>query len=162
MSLIKVIIAILVIICISIISPLVIKPKMNDMAKDLALQELETAFNTINHPDNTERVSLEKVAGTLTDHSQGCDFFIGEVRSYQGPRDNIRAFYAGKSIKDYGVVRVIFIEDNSIPEANQSELPNNFNTLSQWNLEPTRLLQSLYIVYVFSIEHKTGFDIQCQ
>jgi hypothetical protein len=161
-SLIKMIIAILVIICISIISPHVIEPMMNNVTKDITLQELETAFNGIDHPDNTERISLEKVAGTLSDNGKGCDFFVGEVRSHQGSRDNIRAHYDGKSIEDYGAVRVIFIEDNAIPEVNKLDLPNNLNTLSQWNLEPAKIQQSLYIVYVFSIEHPTGFDTQCR
>jgi hypothetical protein len=45
--------AILVIICVNVLSKCVVQPMMNDVSQKMELQELETAFNTVQHPDQT-------------------------------------------------------------------------------------------------------------
>jgi hypothetical protein len=158
-SFIYAVLAVLVIICMSIVSRCT-KPMMNNVLKDMKLQEIEVAFSEIQHPGQTERITLQKAAGLLTDSSKSCDFFVGEVRSYSDNQDQILAYYAGQKVKSDGEIRVIFIEDKTIPVANKPDLPDAFNALSQWNIDPTRLEQPLYIVFVFLREYDK--NIECR
>jgi hypothetical protein len=57
---------------------------------------------------------------------------------------------------------VIFIEDKTIPVTEKFDLPNMFSNLSQWNIDPARLEQPLYIVYIFLREYDTDMNIECR
>lgn len=160
LSMIKALIAVLLIACLSIISPLYIQPMFENILKDSTLGELEAAFKGIPHPKSTQQIVLQKEAGQFTGDDKNCDFFVGEVRSYKGTPESIRAFYERQKVKDFGDARVIMLENGLIPEAEKANLPGNLNSLSQWNL-PSTETQLLYIVYVFSADYNTGSKLQC-
>jgi hypothetical protein len=154
--------AFLVIICVNVLSKCVVQPMMNDVSQKMELQELETAFNTVQHPDQTERVDMQKAIGLLTDQSESCDIFIGEIRSYGGERDQISAAYAGQTVKGYGEPGVIFIEDKIIPAADNLSLPSMFSSLSQWNIDPATLEKPLYLVYIFLPDYDSKANVKCR
>mgnify|MGYP001466249896 CR=1 FL=1 len=154
--------ALSVILCLSVLSKCGVLPTVNDAVKKSALQDLESDFNTVRHPEQTERVDLQKGIGRLTGDSRNCDIFVGEVRSYGGDRDAITTTYASQTLQGRGEIRVIFIEANDIPAADRPDLPTAFNSLSQWDISPASLEQSLYLIYVFIRDYNPGTKIDCQ
>lgn len=159
LSLIKVLLAVFLIACMTLVSPLV-KSRLDDTMKEITIGMLETSFKEIQHPGGTEQIALQKEVGQFAGDNQKCDFFIGEVRSYTGTPENIQTFYAGQKVKDFGDVRVVMLENNSVPETEKTNLPGNLNSLSQWNLPPAAK-GPLYLVYVFSVDNDTYNSLQC-
>jgi hypothetical protein len=87
---------------------------MNNLTKNITLQEFETAFQDVQHAAGTERLSLRTAAGDFADSEQGCDFFVGEVRRYEGSQETILAAYTHQAVEG-NPIQVLFIEGRQIP-----------------------------------------------
>lgn len=96
-ELIYVLIAMLVIICMCVLGRFTSEPMLH-LAQDVQLREFEAALKSIQHPTQTKQISLKTLSGDIADSKKGCDYFVGEIRSYQGSRDEIINGYASQSV----------------------------------------------------------------
>lgn len=160
-SLIYVWIAIVVIIFLAIAGPLVIEPAMDNAMQNIALQEFEKAFQDVQHPAGTERLSLRTKVGDFSNSEQGCDFFVGEVRRYDGSQETILAAYADQKVED-NPIQVLFIEDGQIPAPMSHSLPEPLNDLAEWELASNADQQPLYLVYLFVVGDEGDMRLDCR
>ena len=159
-SLIYVWLAIIAIILMQILSKRV-EPVFRNLEKEMALQDLEAEFDGIQHPEKTTPLARQKAAGLFTETSQACDFFIGEIRSYTGEKDQIVNWYADQKVGE-GEIGLTFIENREIPASDQAHLPNTLTSLSQWEVDPAQGNQPLYIVYILLYGQDAKNKIECQ
>jgi predicted PurR-regulated permease PerM len=89
-SLLYVLLALVVIVVLAIVGPSV-SSILNKIPQNVALQEFETAFRDVQHPAGTERLALRTEVGDFADGERGCDFFVGQVRAYDGDQESILA-----------------------------------------------------------------------
>lgn len=152
-------VAIVIICCLSIAGPRVIKPAMNDLAGRVALQEFEAAFQEVQHPVGTERLSLRTATGDFAHSEQGCDFYVGEVRDYDGDQAEILAAYAHQEVRG-NPVQVLFLDDGQIPAQMRDSLPEPLNDLAAWEL-PSDAGQQLYMVYLVVVGYEGNASLDC-
>jgi type II secretory pathway pseudopilin PulG len=160
-SLIYVLLAVVVIAVLSIVGSRVIKPAMNNLQKDIALQEFETAFESVQHAAGTERLSLRTAAGDFTDSERGCDFFVGQVRAYDGDQEAVRAAYADQNVEGIPV-QVLFVEDGQMPAQLSQSLPESLDGLAGWELAPNAAQQPLYVVYLLVAGYEGNMSLDCR
>ena len=160
-SLIYVMLAMVVICCLSIAGPFIIRPAMNNVVRAIALQEFETAFQEVQHPVGTESLSLRTTVGDFADSEQGCDFYVGEVRSYDGNEDVILAVYAHQVVRD-NPIQVLFLEGGEIPVQMSHSLPEPLNDLMEWGLPSDAGQSPLYMVYVAVVGYEGDLGLDCQ
>jgi hypothetical protein len=126
----------MVLICgLAIIGPLVIRPAMNNLSGSIELHKFKTAFQDTQHPVGTERLALRTSMGDFTGIDQGCDFFVGEVRRYNGSIEIIKAAYADQAISG-NPLQVVFIEEGLMPTQVSDFLPELLDNLAGWELPP--------------------------
>ena len=160
LSLVYMWLAIIVIIVLLVLSKWV-APTFNNIQKRSALRNLEAEFDQLRHPEGTTLVTRQTTAGLLTDTSASCDFFIGDVRSYDGVQSQIVDWYAAQTVKDEKI-GLIFIENGEVPSADTAQLPLTLTSLSRWEVNPVQKDQPLYIVYLFQLGRDTETKIECQ
>ena len=76
------------------------------LPQDIKFSEYKKAFSKIQHPTNAKFIATYNFLGIQDftramypdTFSQGCDYQVGEVRESWDTQENIRAFYASKSI----------------------------------------------------------------
>lgn len=86
-------------------------------AQDLTLLGYKKAFSEIKHPSGTKLVQRSASLGAFDktrimykeDFPQGCDYRVGEIRSYWGSKENIEAFYAIQKVNIEGQEKSIGI-----------------------------------------------------
>jgi hypothetical protein len=159
-ELIWVALAILLIFCLSIAQPLIIKPAMNDLAGKLALQDFETAFQEIQHPAGTARLSLRTAMGDFTDGEQGCDVYVGEVRRYDGRPEAMLATYSHQTVKG-NPLQVLWLEGGQIPAQTSHTLPKPLDNLAGWELPSDAEQQALYMVYLMVVDYEGDSKLDC-
>jgi len=133
-SLIQVILAIMVICVLTVAGPSVtrlLQSISNDLIGKEKLQELETAFQGIQHPAGTEHVSTRSLTGAFTGQEQGCDFFVGEIRSYSGGQDIVLSAYRDQKVSE-NPLRTLVLQKGQIPSQESSALPESLNDLADW------------------------------
>jgi len=160
-SLIFVLLAIGLICGLSIAGPRVIRPAMNKLAGSMVLQEFETAFQDVQHPAATERLSLRTVMGDFYDSVQGCDFYIGEVRRFTGSEEVILAAYVDQEVSG-NPLQVVFLEGGRIPAWVRDSLPEPLNDLAGWELPPGVEQQPLYMVYFVVVDYDGELRLHCR
>ena len=160
LSLVYVWLAIIVIVLLQVLSKWV-APAFNNIQKEATLRNLEAEFDEIRHPEVTMLIVRQKTAGLLTNTSETCDFFIGDVRSYDGEKGQIADWYAAQKVKDEEI-GLIFIENGEVPLTDKAQLPIMLASLSQWEVNPTQQDQPLYIVYLFQLGQDAETKIDCQ
>jgi hypothetical protein len=159
-SLIYVLLAMVVICFLAIAGPLVIEPALNNLKKNMALREFETAFQDVQHAAGTERLALRTEAGSFADSERGCDFFVGQVRRYDGSQETILAAYAHQEVKG-NPVHVLFIENGQIPVRMSRSLPEPLNDLAGWELPSGAEQQPLYMVYLSVVGDEGNMGLDC-
>ena len=138
-EMIYVFLAILVIACLSILGPWVIQPKMQDISRDLTLQSLETIYQTIQHPAQTGPLAFQAVFWNNAANGKGCNFFVGEIRTYPGEPAEILSAYATQNGKNAGAIQVLFIERGTIPAEQTSGIPPALRALEAWAIPASQL-----------------------
>ena len=104
-EMIYVFLAVLVICCLTILGPWVIQPKMQEISRDLTLQTLETAYKTIQHPAQTGPLAFQAVFWNDAANGKGCNFFVGEIRTYSGEPVGILSAYTTQNVMAQDFVR---------------------------------------------------------
>jgi hypothetical protein len=148
-EMIYVFLAVLVICCLTILGPWVIQPKMQEISRDLTLQSLETAYKAIQPPAQTEPMASQAVFWNDTANKKGCNFFVGEIRTYRGKQAEILSAYAAQRVADASPIQVVFIENSTLPADENSQIPLSLRALQAWALPPGAAEQALYLVYIF-------------
>lgn len=160
-SLIYVILAMVVICCLSIAEPGIIRPFINKLAGNITLREFEKAFQDVQHPTGTERLSLRTAVGDFADSEQGCDFFVGEARRYDGNEEVILTAYAYQAVMD-NPIRLLFLEDGRIPAQTSHSLPEPLSDLAGWELPSEVGRQPLYMVYLMVVGYEGDLRLDCR
>lgn len=130
-----------------------IVPAVQDrMLNTRLLAEMEESLRAIAHPDGTESVKVEKAVGLLIGCGNHRDFFVGELRTFSGNRDEIRAFYAGITIHNpvsdaAQAVEVAFVEPDGKLDG---YLPDCYDRISGWDLSREQQGEPMYLVFIFS------------
>lgn len=153
-SLIKVWLAVIVIVLLTVLGDSVILPAFNNLQRSIELQGIEATFKELRHPIGTERLSLRTAAGDFSDSEQGCDFYVGEVRSFDGDEEIILAAYADQVVRD-NPLQVLFLEGGEIAPQTSYSLPEPLNDLDEWELPSDVGRSRLYMVYL-AIEGYAG------
>jgi len=149
-SMIWVFLAIIVICVLTVASPYVEKQFQsinNDLIGEEKIQELEVAFQEIQHPAGTERISSRNFIGEFTGGKQGCDFFVGEIRSFSGEQEGVLTAYSDQQIIG-NPVQTVSLDNMQIPDSVSSALPATLNNLADWKLPGVAEQRQLYLVYV--------------
>jgi len=152
-EMIYVFLAVLVICCLTILGPWVIQPKMQEISRDLTLQTLETAYKTIQHPAQTGPLAFQAVFWNDAANGKGCNFFVGEIRTYSGEPVGILSAYATQNVKNAGTIQVVFIERGTIPADETSGISPALRALESWAIPSSQLEQPLYLVYIFKSDN---------
>jgi hypothetical protein len=134
---------------------------MNNLTKNITLQEFETAFQDVQHAAGTERLSLRTAAGDFADSEQGCDFFVGEVRRHEGSQETILAAYTHQAVEG-NPIQVLFIEGRQIPVQASHSLPAPLNDLAGWELPSDAGQQPLYMVYLLVVGYEGNWKLDCR
>jgi hypothetical protein len=160
-SLIYVLLGMVVICFLVIAGPLVITPAFDTLKKNNALREFETAFQDVQHPVGTERFALRAEAGDFADSERGCDFFVGEVRRYDGGQEAILTAYESQQVAG-NPVQVRFIEAGQMPVQIGQPLPVPLDDLAGWELPSAAAQRSLYLVYLWVAGYEGSLGLDCR
>lgn len=160
-SMIYVMLAMIVICCLSIAGPRIIQPGINNIAGFFELREFENAFREIKHPPGTENISLHTKLGEFGGNEHGCDFFIGEVRHYEESEDFNFAAYIDQEVRAFPL-QVLILDDGQIPNLAFDTIPAPLNNLAEWKLPSNVEQQSLYIVYLLVLDYEGDLKLNCQ
>src|SRR3989304_2511720 len=125
--------AMLLICVLAVTGPLGIRPALNNLSARISLQKFVAAFQDLQHPVGTERLSLRTSMGDFAGIDQGCDFYVGEVRSFSGSKQDISVAYTDQEIGG-NPLQVVYIESGQIPAKLSNSLPEPLDNLSGWGL----------------------------
>ena len=144
-TLIYVLLALLVILGLTIASPFISR-LFDTLSADLASRRLEAAFQDVQHPDGTERLSAQTARGNFYGE-QGWDLFVGEIRCYEGNEETVLSAYA-EQVVDGRAISVLFLENGEIPVETSHSFPEALSDIAAWGLDPDTRQEPLYMVYV--------------
>ena len=132
------------------------------IANSWRLWRMERQLTSLPHPSNSARVRLRSRVGLLCGNGNHCDYFVGELRTIEGPKTAIEDHYRGLHIRnpvtgtDEGV-EILFVENGEIPEA---WLPDEFSSIRGWELNDSEARRPMYLVYVFR-SYEDNWDRRC-
>ena len=147
-------------ICVLTIAGFVFQPSLNNWAGKATLREFKLAFQAVQHPAGTESLSLRTSMGEFTGSGQGCDFFVGEVRRFNGMEEMIIKAYLDQAASGYPL-QVVFLENRRIPDQVNASLPEALNDLAGWELPPGMDQQPMYLIYLVAADHVGDVKLDC-
>ena len=153
--------AIMVICCLTIEGPRFIKSAINEMLGGIELRGFEKAFQDLQHPPGTVHLSLRTTMGILTEAEQGCDFFVGEIRQFDGSQDVISTAYSDQLVSG-NPIQVAFPEDGQLPVQVSAFLPEPINSLVGWDLPPGSAGKPMYLVYLLVVGFEGDLKLNCR
>jgi hypothetical protein len=159
-TLIYVMLAMAVTCCVTIAGQFFIKPAFTNIQADLALHDFEAAFEEVQHPAGSERLSLRSARGEFTGEEQGCDFFVGEVRQYDSSEEDILSAYAGQVVSGHPI-QVLSLQEGQIPARLIYSLPGTLKDLAGWEL-PSDAGEPLYMVYLMIVDDEGDPELDCR
>jgi hypothetical protein len=160
-SLIYVLLAMALICCLTVAGPRIIQPAINKFAGNIVLRDFKAAFQEIQHPADTEQLSVRTAMGEFADGGQGCDFFVGEIRRYDGREEDISAAYVPQEISG-NPLRVLFLEEGGISDQTEHSLPEVLDELAAWDLPSEARQRQLYMVYLIVVDYEGDFRLECR
>lgn len=152
-------------IVIILIAPFLVYHLINDSR----MRKTERSFADIDHPLGSRLVKRVRRVGLMTGNSSHCDFFVGELRTYEGDRNKLQNYYQHATVwspitntYQKSAVDIIFIENGSIPDIWKEYLPRPFRTAKDWSLPTDTKNQQFYIVFFFDVgAANSGCDFRC-
>lgn len=131
---------------------------------DWNLWRLGRQFGRLSHPSGTHVVENKRELGLLIANSNHIDYFVGQLRSYTGPRERVLAYYRGKTVwnpisKRRQAVEVVFVA--GFVRGDMVDLAWPFpvvDMVDRW--KKRRSGDGLYIVYVFDPGYPCGLDLR--
>ena len=134
---------------------------MRSMANVMALPDLLSEFQDLQHPTDTELLSARNQVGEFAGHNQGCDFFIGEVREYDTVQNAVLNAYLAQQVSGHQV-QVLFLDGGWIPSEMEPVLPKPLDDLAEWRLPVDIEQESLYMVYVIVSDYGRDQGLDCR
>ena len=130
------------------------------------LHRLNRALNVTAHPTNSRLISRGQQIGLLIGNGDHCDFFVGELRSFQGTRAGIQQFYTQAKIwnplnNTRQPLEILFLQNGKFPALKQEYLPSDFSSVAHWSKAPLNTKQNYYLLYFFDVGYDAAFDIRC-
>ena len=150
-----VMLAMAVICCLAIAGPRIIQPAIEDWAGKMELRSFESELRDVQHPPETEHISLRAVMGDFGGGEEGCDFALGEIRRYEGSKELILSAYMDQLVRGYPV-QVVLLDDGHIPDQVGEPLPEPLNNLAGWELPSDVERQAFYLVYLVVLDYEGG------
>jgi len=151
----------MVVICCLTFGGRLIRPAMNKIVSRVELRDYEKAFRTLEHPTGTTPLSLRTTSGVLMDAEQGCDFFVGEIRQFNGNHEVISSSYEEQPVSG-NPLEVVFIENGLLPAKVSLFLPEPLNTFTGWDLPPASTGQPMYLVYLLVVGFEGDLELNCR
>jgi len=159
-SLFYALLALMVICCLGIAGR-VIRPAVNKLSSSTELRDLERAFEALQHPAGSLSLSRRTANGILTDAEKGCDLFVGEIRQFDGDREEISPVYARQLVSGYPL-KVLFLDNGEFPVETGAFLPESLSTLAGWDLPPASTAQPMYLVYLLVVGFEGHLKLNCR
>lgn len=151
----------MVIICLMIFfTPRVLSTTLTKITGKTKLLEFEKDFEKIKHPQGSERISFRSNFGNFVQDPKGCDFFVGELRSYIGDADAVLTNYIGQTVDKYPP-QVVLLESEQFPEEIKNVIPSPLNEMTNWNLPQTNEQQLIFLVYVLIVDYEGDLKLDC-
>ncbi len=140
--------------------------------QDSRLRQFSRAFDQFLHPADT--ILIDSYQGTPHYASNYCAYFVGELRTYSGEKQEIIDFYSNQevpSLVDEGNIYVVFVEDQSFSTAVPVYEDDHWRHYSQeaqvmaiewsWDLSPSALSEKPHYVVFFTYIGDYYFDYRC-
>jgi hypothetical protein len=126
------------------------------------MSKFEHVFQSLPHPTNTHSLGFEKRFGLLVGNGNHCDFFLGEIRTYNSSKEAVEKYYSAVIFKNpkSGLdedVEISFIENGAFQ---RFSLPYDLETLDGWKLKSAFTNQPLYLVYILR-QYAANSDPRC-
>jgi hypothetical protein len=114
----------------------------------------------IPHPPGTSALAARREVG-LFGNGNHCDFFAGELRRFEGGREEIERFYRSVTVQnpvsgERVGVRVAFFREGY---ADDQGLPGDHYKLVTWGVHGG--FGGYYVVFVFDPGYNPGCDLRC-
>ncbi len=135
------------------------------------LRQFHKAFNQFSHPVDTIMVdSLQDTPGYASNY---CAYFVGELRTYSGEKQEIIDFYSNQDVPpliDGGNIYIVFIEDQSFGVAvpvyeddhwRHYDEDAQSNAFWLWELSPSALSETPHYIVYFTYIGDYYFDYRC-
>ena len=134
------------------------------------LRQFHRAFDQFSHPTNT--VMVDSFQGTPHYASNYCAYFVGELRTYSGEKQEIIDFYSNQDVPpliDRGNIYVVFVEDQnfsaSIPVYENDpwfyEKDIQKNAFWSWEISSSNLGETPHYIVFFTYIGDYYFDYRC-
>ena len=133
------------------------------LSNNLNLWRLERSFAAIRHPPATEPIRSEGRVGLLSGNGNHCDYFVGELRAFQGAFSALSDAYSGARVFDPVAGRAMPLEVSEVngDEISAAAVPIDLESVSAWTWGGrTPSGSRLYLVSYFANYEANG-DWSC-
>ena len=118
---------------------LIVHSYVDSFKNDRTQKEFVENFKSIEHPAGTIMVAERDSMG-LFGNGNHCDFFVGQIRSYTGAKEELKGAYSASASS----VEIWFIDDPEI----EYFYAGPFNKLADWGIENDfTKINKIYLVY---------------
>ncbi len=140
---------------------------------DQMLWQFSRKYAAIKHPPRTQSVKQYRELGLLAGNGNHCDLFVGELRSYDGSREQVLESYSSQKFwttdpKEHVPVAVWFMENGRLEQgryhedAMDYEPPHPVQDIADEARQICKPTKHYYIVYMFDPCHDTPrLDPRC-
>lgn len=132
---------------------------------DWNLWRFSRHFSKLSHPQGTRALENRRELGLLIANSNHIDYFVGQVRTFTGPRSRIRAHYLGKTVwnpiaNQHDAVELMFVDEFRPDDLTKLSCPSPVVDLVERYRKSARATDRLYTIYVFDPGYPCGLDIR--
>ena len=124
------------------------------------LWRLQRSLATLAHPQGTSPLKEVQEVGNLSGTGNHIDFFVGQVRTYSGPKESIRAFYRSQKFWNpiegkQEPIKIAFSDEYS--EDGDADAIFWSDRINEWSLFTA---QKSYVIYAWAGGDRPGFDMR--
>lgn len=135
------------------------------LVHNFKLNQYAKSFDQIDHPPNTSLVEAKRLVSGY-EGKGNCVYFVGQLRKYWSPREEIEAYYSMQMDEEMSSdeLELLFIDEEGFIDttiAYQYPLPWDVREASDWSIPSLDTQERLYLVFISS----TGaefLDFRCK
>jgi hypothetical protein len=131
------------------------------MIHNRKLDQHATSFLNVQHPPDTSFVNSNHSVGLFAGNGNHCDYFVGEMRTFDGQQQKLESFYAHQRVADRRPY-IAFVGDSEFAEQSKWTIPRILRDPQNWLDSPTDLTDNLYVVHVLVVGSEAGLDMRCR
>jgi len=151
----------MVIVCLMILfTPRVLSPTLTKITGKTKLLEFEKDFEKIKHPQMSDHLSFRSKVGNFTSDKMGCDFFVGEMHSFDGDERTVQASYYDQKVKNVPI-QVLFLVKDKFTDEIRNVIPTPLNEESEWKLPKNEGISSMYLAYLIIEDYVGDMKLDC-